>query len=138
VNDQEAHRQIAALPLRKRQGKLEVLLITSRETKRWVIPKGWPMLGLKDWNAAKQEALEEAGVIGRISKKPIGSFEYVKRTKSGGEKLCRVDVYQLKVFTMKRNWLEKSERIRDWVSVPEAVSRVQEQDLKLIIDGRLG
>ena len=59
--------QIAALPFRKRRGKVEVLLITSRETKRWVIPKGWPMAGLKDFTSAKREALEEAGVTGQIS-----------------------------------------------------------------------
>jgi 8-oxo-dGTP pyrophosphatase MutT (NUDIX family) len=125
--------QIAALPFRKRRGKVEVLLITSRETKRWVIPKGWPMVGLKDYNAAKQEAYEEAGVRGRIGTKAIGHFDYVKRLKSGGEKHCRVEIYALKVFAMKRNWPEKSERTRAWFSVGEAAEKVVEAGLKVVI-----
>jgi 8-oxo-dGTP pyrophosphatase MutT (NUDIX family) len=132
MEDESLHHQIAALPFRKRRGKIEVLLITSRETKRWVIAKGWPMEGLADWDAAKQEALEEAGVCGRVAKKIIGQFDYVKRTKSGGDKNCRVDVYPLKVFQMKRNWREKAERTREWVSVEEATQRV-ELDLRYVI-----
>jgi 8-oxo-dGTP pyrophosphatase MutT (NUDIX family) len=126
-------KQIAALPIRKRRGKVEVLLITSRETKRWVIPKGWPMDGRTDYNAAKQEAFEEAGVMGRIAKKSIGHFEYVKRLKNGAEKLCRVEVYPLKVFNMKQAWPEKLERTREWCSVEAAAERVSEEGLKHLI-----
>jgi 8-oxo-dGTP pyrophosphatase MutT (NUDIX family) len=126
VSEGRIYKQIAALPLRKRRGKIEVLLITSRETKRWVIPKGWPMEGLSDWDAAKQEALEEAGVMGRVSHKITGQFEYKKRTKSGGEKHCRVDVYALKVFTMKQNWLEQAERTRCWFPIKDALEKVED------------
>ncbi len=130
-------KQIAALPMRKRRGKVEVLLITSRETKRWVIPKGWPMDGLTDYDAARQEAFEEAGVQGHIGKKSIGYFDYVKRLKNGTEKQCRVEVYALKVFNMKRRWPEKLERTREWYSVEEAAERVVEAGLKILILGHL-
>ena len=73
------HHQVAALPYRKRRGRMEILLITSRESKRWVIPKGWPMEGRTDYNAAKQEAFEEAGVKGRIGKMQLGHYIYTKR-----------------------------------------------------------
>jgi 8-oxo-dGTP pyrophosphatase MutT (NUDIX family) len=71
--------QVGALPIRFVDGKPEVLLVTSRESKRWVIPKGWPMKGKKNWAAAAQEAKEEAGVVGRTQKKPVGEFVYPKR-----------------------------------------------------------
>ncbi len=119
--------------MRRRRGKLEVLLITSRETNRWVIPKGWPMEGRTDYNAAKQEAYEEAGVVGRISKKTIGHFDYMKRLKNGDGKQCRVEVFPLKVFGMKRLWPEKHERTRAWYSVEEAVAKVGEAGLKRLI-----
>ncbi len=133
MSDKNPAHQIAALPMRRRRGKLEVLLITSRETKRWVIPKGWPMEGRTDYNAAKQEAYEEAGVVGRISKKTIGHFDYMKRLKNGDGKQCRVEVFQLKVFGMKRLWPEKHERTRAWYSVEEAVAKVGEAGLKRLI-----
>jgi 8-oxo-dGTP pyrophosphatase MutT (NUDIX family) len=119
--------------MRKRRGKWEVLLITSRETKRWVIPKGWPMVGLKDYNAAKQEAFEEAGVQGRIGTTALGHFDYHKRLKTGAERHCRVEVYPLKVFAMKRNWPEKQQRTRAWFPVEEAAKKVGEAGLKLLI-----
>lgn len=125
--------QVAALPLRKRKGKTQVLLITSRETKRWVIPKGWPMDGVTDYQAAKIEAFEEAGVDGRISKVPLGHFDYEKRLKSGGVKHVRVMIYALKVSTLKRNWPEKDQRERKWFSPETAAERVLEDALKAII-----
>jgi 8-oxo-dGTP pyrophosphatase MutT (NUDIX family) len=133
TTEQHPHHQVAALPIRKRRGKVEVLLITSRETKRWVIPKGWPMVGLKDYNAAKQEAYEEAGIGGRIGTKSIGHYDYMKRTKSGVEKHCRVEIYPLKVFNLKRNWPEKTERTRSWFSVEAAAEKVAEAGLKAVI-----
>ena len=125
--------QIAALPFRKRRGKVEVLLITSRETKRWVIPKGWPMAGLKDFTSAKREALEEAGVSGQISKTALGQFDYEKRLKDGKTLTCSVLVFPLHVKKQQRNWKEKSERTRSWFLAEEAAKRVQEPILKTII-----
>ena len=74
----EEFSQVAALPFRIKDGKIEVLLVTSRETKRWLIPKGWPMKGKKPHKAAAQEAEEEAGVKGEIKNKPLGSYDYWK------------------------------------------------------------
>jgi 8-oxo-dGTP pyrophosphatase MutT (NUDIX family) len=133
VNLVKSSHQIAALPIRKRRGHLEVLLITSRETKRWIIPKGWPMTGLLDYNAAKREALEEAGVDGRISKTAIGHYSYDKVLKSGALRHCTVQIYLLRVAVMHRNWLEKHQRQRKWVSLAEAQLRIQEPDLREVI-----
>lgn len=91
------------------------------------------MEGRTDYNAAKQEAFEEAGVRGRIGKKSVGHFDYVKHLKNGAQKICRVDVYPLKVFNMKRVWPEKLERTRAWLSVEVAAERVGEEGLKSLI-----
>src|ERR1700743_3757466 len=96
--------QVAALPLKLAEGSIErVLLLTSRETRRWVIPKGWPMKGLKPYEAAAREALEEAGLKGHIEKKPIGTFTYFKRREAHFD-ICRVDVYLLRVEKQLKNW----------------------------------
>ena len=133
MTGKEPAHQIAALPLRKRRGKVEVLLITSRETKRWVIPKGWPIPGLKDFTSAKREALEEAGVTGQISKTALGTYGYEKRLKTGGTLRCCVHVFSFQVKNSLRNWKEKHERTRTWFSAEEAANLVQEPALKIII-----
>ena len=125
--------QIAALPFRNRRGKVGVLLVTSRETKRWVIPKGWPMEGHTDYNAAKIEAFEEAGAEGRIGTTAIGAFAYVKRLKDGASKLCHVAVYPLNVSGLARNWPEQKQRERRWFSAEAAAELVAEPQLKEII-----
>lgn len=126
-------RQVGALPFRKRRGKVEILLITSRETKRWIIPKGWPMDGLQNYNAARREALEEAGIVGRVGKIPIGHFQYDKRLKNGDVRRCHIYVYKLEVKTMLRNWHEKHERQRRWFTTEKAAALVDEVGLKAII-----
>jgi 8-oxo-dGTP pyrophosphatase MutT (NUDIX family) len=127
--------QVAALPYRKRSGQSEVLLITSRETRRWVIPKGWPMEGYTDYNAAKREAFEEAGVEGRVGTRAIGQFDYHKRMKDSEERLCCVDIYLLRVDALSRNWPEKHQRKREWFSVEKAAELVDEAGLKVAILG---
>jgi 8-oxo-dGTP pyrophosphatase MutT (NUDIX family) len=82
--------QYAALPMRRVNGRLEVMLITSRETRRWVVPKGWPMEGLSAAEAAAREAYEEAGVEGTVATSPLGHYHYDKRLKNGGRRRCRV------------------------------------------------
>jgi 8-oxo-dGTP pyrophosphatase MutT (NUDIX family) len=126
-------KQIAALPIRRGRSGLDVLLITSRETKRWVIPKGWPMAHLKDFNAAKVEAYEEAGVRGRVSRKAAGRFQYQKLLKSGEVRNITVAVYLLRIGTMLAHWPEKSERRRKWFPVAEAAKLVAEQSLKELL-----
>ena len=125
--------QIAALPFRQRRGRVGVLLVTSRETKRWVIPKGWPMDGRTDYNAAKIEAFEEAGAEGRIGTTSIGAFEYSKRLKDGACKSCRVAVYPLNVSGLARKWPEQNERVRRWFSAEDAAELVAEAQLKQLI-----
>ena len=124
--------QIAALCWRKRKGAVEVLLVTSRETRRWVIPKGWPMEGLAEFNAARREAFEEAGVEGRMRREPIGQYFYEKRGKK--ETLpVNVTVYALEVVKKLKSWPEAKERERSWFSPHDAMLRVAEPGLKDIL-----
>ncbi|MEH3147763.1 MAG: NUDIX hydrolase [Methylobacterium frigidaeris] len=129
-----ARLQVGVLPTRPGpEGDLEVMLITSRETRRWVIPKGWPMKGLKNPDAAAQEAYEEAGLIGRVGKRAIGSYFYNKRLKNRDMVLCQVQVYQLEVRKQLASWPEQHEREGRWFSVPEAAEAVTEAGLAALI-----
>jgi 8-oxo-dGTP pyrophosphatase MutT (NUDIX family) len=125
--------QVAALPLTIGDDEVvRVLLLTSRETKRWVIPKGWPMKGRKPYEAAAQEALEEAGVIGQAKKKPIGSYVYFKRREAHFD-VCRVDVYRLVVKKQLKNWREKDQREARWFTLDEAADLVHEPGLATLL-----
>jgi 8-oxo-dGTP pyrophosphatase MutT (NUDIX family) len=128
----ETHVQYAALPWRIRES-LEIMLVTSRDTRRWVIPKGWPMKGLKPSTAAAVEALEEAGVVGKVEKKKVGSYHYRKRLKNGAALLCRVDVFPLRVARQRENWREKHQRVTHWRPYADAAEQVAEQELKELI-----
>ena len=130
-------KQIAALPYRKHGEGIEVLLITSRETRRWVIPKGWPMRNLADHNAAKQEAFEEAGIEGKMSKKSMGSYSYSKRMKSGRMQQVQVTVYAMEVSRLLDKWPEQNQRKRQWFALSDAVERVNEDGLKAIVEAAL-
>jgi 8-oxo-dGTP pyrophosphatase MutT (NUDIX family) len=124
------HRQVGALPFRTAgDGSLEILLVTSRGSGRWIIPKGWPMRDLTPHESAAREALEEAGVTGRIAPEPIGSFEYVKRLKRGASILCSVDVYPMLVFGTRDRWREVGERDLAWCSPRDAVALVADEGL---------
>lgn len=127
--------QVGALPLRRApSGDREVLLLTSRETRRWVIPKGWPMKGKKKWQAAAQEAAEEAGVVGKVGKRAIGRFEYMKRHANHWD-LCRVAVYLLEFETQLDKWREKGQREARWFQLDEAAALVQEPGLAALLLG---
>jgi 8-oxo-dGTP pyrophosphatase MutT (NUDIX family) len=130
----ESKIQYAALPFRRMSGDaLEVLLITSRETGRWVIPKGWPLENLAPRKSAAHEAREEAGVCGRISKSPIGSYLYTKQLNDGSTILCRVKVFALEVQKQLPSWLEQNQRQTKWFKLDEAAKVVKEPQLRLII-----
>ena len=128
-----AKEQIAALPWRLTGGGLEVLLITSRETKRWVIPKGWPIPGLSPPEAAAREAFEEAGIGGQINTKPLGQFEYDKRLDNGRTQRCNVTVFGLEQMIQHPDWPEQGQRQLRWFRLPDAANAVQEPGLAKII-----
>lgn len=127
--------QVAALCCRAdASGGTEVLLITSRDTGRWVLPKGWPMPGRSDAEAARIEAWEEAGVkAGRLSDEPVGSYGYSKRLDGGETIPVRVRVWRLDVVKMARTYPEQAERRRVWLSPKAAAQRVDEPELKTIL-----
>src|SRR5215510_12676697 len=103
--------QYAALPYRmSKKDRAEFMLVTSRETRRWIIPKGWPKKGKSPHRSAEDEAFEEAGVVGAVGRQPAGSFFYKKRLKNGGWVECEVRVFPLKVRRQRKEWPEKKER----------------------------
>ncbi|MDB5594271.1 MAG: hydrolase [Hyphomicrobiales bacterium] len=134
VKAPEPRVQYAALPFRA-EPHPEVLLVSSRETKRWVIPKGWPMKGRKPHAAAAQEALEEAGILGKIEKKPVGSYHYVKNLPNGAAILCRVDVFPMRVARQRKTWAEREQRITRWFPLEKAAEAVREPELADLIRG---
>jgi 8-oxo-dGTP pyrophosphatase MutT (NUDIX family) len=126
-------RQVAALPYRQRpSGEVEVLILTSRETQRFIIPKGWQPKKLSGWKAAAREAEQEAGLEGKIAHKPIGSYLYWKRLEDHFA-LVEVDVYPLKVTKCRKTWREKSERLCQWLTPQEAALIVDEPGLMAIL-----
>lgn len=126
-------RQVAALPWRVEDGERRILMITSRETRRWVIPKGGRMVGKSDSEAAAQEALEEAGVKGEIEDRSIGVFRYAKGLKDGTQRQCVVSVYPLEVLIQLGAWPEAHQRERRWMTPGEAADAVHEPDLATLI-----
>lgn len=125
----ETRVQYAALPYRTAGEKTEVLLVTSLGTKRWIIPKGWPMNGRAPHEAAAREALEEAGVFGEVGSEAIGSYRYDKRRKSGVTVPCTVEVFPLDVTAQRKRWREKGRRKVQWFAAEEAAKTVSDPDL---------
>ena len=126
-------RQVAALPWRRGADGIEILLVTSRETRRWVTPKGGRMVGLTDAQAAAQEALEEAGIEGLIGEAPLGTFRYLKILKRRAPRWCVVAVHALEVRIEHETWHEQAERERVWMSAEQAAASVAETDLSDLI-----
>ena len=125
--------QVAALPWRENRHGVEIMLITSRDTGRWVLPKGWPEAREPLCEAAAREAGEEAGLRGAVSRFEAGRYFYGKVLASGEEVPCEVLVFPLKVDRVADRWKEKRARTRKWVSSAEAVSMINEPDLCEII-----
>ena len=126
--------QYAALPYRaKDKSEVEILLVTSRGTRRWIIPKGWPKRGVSPHDTAAKEAFEEAGVIGKVSKQPIGSYRYDKILEAGEKARCRVQVFALRVTRQHKRWPEKHQRQIGWYAPDEALRFVGELHLRRII-----
>lgn len=130
----KARTQFAALPWRSSDfGGVEILLATSRDTRRWVIPKGWPMKGRKPHIVAAIEAVQEAGLIGKIEKAKLGEYFYEKRLYGKADVTCRVEVYPMHVERQRKNWLEKKERATQWFPYRLAAEQVDEADLRELI-----
>ena len=126
--------QYGALPYRVSSGsRAEFMLVTSRETRRWVIPKGWPKKGKSPHRLAAREAFEEAGVTGAIGRRSVGSFSYEKRLKNGGLIECEVRVFPLEVKRQSKQWPEMQERKIKWLSASKAAEKVKEPMLGKII-----
>jgi 8-oxo-dGTP pyrophosphatase MutT (NUDIX family) len=123
--------QVAALPWRKTD-RVEIMLVSSRATRRWIIPKGWPMAGRSGSAAAGIEAVEEAGLLGVLSKEPIGQYFYQKRFVRYMQ-TCRVEVYSLQVVRQRDDWPEKHERSTQWFPAEEAMELVSDPELGELI-----
>ena len=109
------------------------MLLTSWETRRWVIPKGWAMKGLKPHDVAAREAFEEAGLLGRIrGKQPVGIFHYRKQLPTE-PLLCEVQVFLLRVDRQLDDWPEKGQREIRWFDPAEAAALVDEGELAEIV-----
>ena len=111
------------------------MLVTSRDTKRWVIPKGWPMKGRKPHIVAAIEAVQEAGLHRQDEKAKLGDFGYEKRLNSGATVDCRVEVFSLRVQKQRKKWAEKKQRATRWFDCAVAAELVEEPELRDLILG---
>ena len=124
--------QCGAVCWRMHRGKVQVLLITSRDTGRWVIPKGWPMTGLTAATSAAREAWEEAGVQGEVAAQPLGEFHYDKVLQTKEPLACSVTVYGLRVLGLKDRFPEAKQRRRKWFPAGKAARKVVEPELRAL------
>lgn len=129
----DARSQFGALCYRYEKGKPQVLVITSRGTGRWIVPKGWPMPGKTPAATAAREAFEEAGVEGRVHPVCLGIYSYTKTIADKAGLPCVVALYALRVKRMLRRFPECQERKRKWVSPKRAASMVDEPELKALL-----
>ncbi|PTX56947.1 8-oxo-dGTP pyrophosphatase MutT (NUDIX family) [Litoreibacter ponti] len=126
--------QFGALCFRVNEGRTQVLLITSRTSKRWIIPKGWPMARMTPAEAAATEAFEEGGVEGKTYNICLGLYSYTKLMGAREEDLpCAVSVFPVKVQKVHKDWPEAKERKRRWFTIKKAASLVREPELRKII-----
>jgi 8-oxo-dGTP pyrophosphatase MutT (NUDIX family) len=125
--------QFAALCYRVVKDKVQVLVISSRGTGRWILPKGWPMDGKTPAEAALQEAWEEAGVIGKVVSAPLGLYSYQKVQDHAHDFPCIAVVYAVKVKSLSKDFPEASERRVKWVGRKKAAKLVDEPELSQIL-----
>lgn len=130
-----ARTQFAALCWRMRRGKVQILLITSRRRKRWIVPKGWPMDGKTPAQCALTEAWEEAGVTGDASDACIGVYSYARLREGEDDIPCLALLYPVKVDRLKKKFPERKDRRRKWVSRKNAAKLVHERELSKLIVG---
>ncbi len=134
-NDAIPRTQYGALCWRMHRDRVEVLLITSRDTGRWVIPKGWPMAGLRPEAAAEREAWEEAGVEGAVDTTCAGLYTYQKVLTETDAVPCAVAVFGLRVARLVAQFPERKQRRRKWFTVAKAARKVWEPELRSLMLG---
>jgi 8-oxo-dGTP pyrophosphatase MutT (NUDIX family) len=122
-----ALRQAAVIPYRIRKNRVEIALVTTLSGKRWIVPKGSVDDGERPRDAATREAEEEAGLLGVVTRKPLGRYRY-----ENDDVTCRVDVYAMRVTTALDRWDEHKLRRRRWVRVDDAEERLREELLPFL------
>lgn len=126
--------QFGVIPWRRSaDGDAEILLITSRETRRWVVPRGNAIAGLRDYESAAQEAFEEAGIRGGVEQSALGAYRYDKRRRDGRVVAAEVQLFRMLVTEESADWPERLERERRWFAPEEAAAAVAEPDLARLI-----
>ena len=127
--------QYAALPYRfTSAANVEILLVTTRQSRRWIIPKGWPIKGLKPPKSAAREAFEEAGIRGEVGSKSVGAFAYDKLIDGDGIRVrCEVRVFPLLVKRQSEIWPESEQRLTQWVEPRKAIALIREPELRTIV-----
>lgn len=126
--------QFAALPYRVVGDKVQVCLVTTRGSGRWILPRGWPMHKQTPAEAAATEAWEEAGIIGEPINRCLGVYTYVKPLEKNPAPVV-VLIYPLKVRKTKSRWPEAKERRRKWFSLRKAARKLSEPELSVIVAG---
>lgn len=129
----EVRSQFGALCYRVRRGKTQILLVTSRGTGRWIVPKGWPVPDATPAETAAAEAYEEAGVAGEVHSLCLGVYDYAKGLDDGACLPCVVALYPLRVKSLLRKFPERGQRKRKWVSRKRAAAMVGEAELGALI-----
>jgi len=133
ASKRETRTQFGALPFRRKKGGLEILLVSSLDTGRWIIPKGWPVDGMTPADAAAREAWEEAGARGRMHETCVGHYSYSKYLDEDLSLPVIVAVFGLEVQRLDDRFPEQGTRKRRWFTPGKAAARVDEPDLKQII-----
>ena len=133
ANKTDLRSQFSALCFRVKRSKPEVLLVSSRGTGRWIVPKGWPIPGMTPAASAAQEAWEEAGVVGTPIEQCLGIYSYNKEMEEGDDLPCLALVYAIRVKTMATAFPEAGQRRRKWLSPKKAAGKVDEPELAHIL-----
>ena len=133
IDKRDRGRQLAALPLRQGGGETLVLLVTSRDTGRWVLPKGWAEKGLTGPELVAKEAIEEAGAVGEVAAKPVGSYSYMKLLPHGRSVDCKVRVFAMRVDRLLDDWPERGQRQRQWFTLAQAAMAVDDGELVTLL-----
>jgi 8-oxo-dGTP pyrophosphatase MutT (NUDIX family) len=113
---------------------LEILIVTTRQSRRWIVPKGWPIKRLTPSKSAAREAFEEAGVRGKIGARAIGNFRYKKTAgQTDDDPDYEVKIFPLLVKRQSASWPEYGQRVVQWVDPEKAISLIREPELKSIV-----